>query len=253
MSRAVTPFVIVADHRTGSTLLASSLDAAPMLRCRGELFHERDFSDNQVPGLDRHAAEADAILDRAFAASEEGVLAAGFRALISHPPPSRPAWKNLWRCLARVDGLRVIYLQRRDRLAQYASLLVASQTGVFHPSPECPEPPERPRVQVERASFLRWLAETDAQRAACERALQHRPALFLGYEELAGAWGDTLSSVQRFLGVPRRELPQRKQKLETRPLEEVIVNYEQARALLERWSARAQSGAPVWTSVDLSR
>lgn len=252
MSAAVTPFVIVADHRTGSTLLATSLDAAPELRCLGELFHEQDLHDNQLSGLDRHRANAAAIVERAFSPEEGGVRAAGFRALISHPPPSRPAWANLWQCLARVGGLRVIYLQRRDRLAQYASLLVAEETGVFHPSPEQPAPAERPRVQVDPARFVRWLAETDAQRAACERALRHRPALFLSYEELADAWRQSVTAVQRFLGVPRRELPQRKHKLETRPLSEVVVNYDQARALCDRWVVCTPSGAPVWRDLSTS-
>jgi hypothetical protein len=220
------PFVIVAGLRTGSTLLSTSLDSHPSIRCYGELFHERDFPDNQVPGCDRHQLPATAVIARMLEVAEPGSTV-GFRAMLGHPGPSRPGWASLWEDLRRLPMLRVVHLERRDWLAQYASLMIAKRTGVFHPSPECPAPARRPTIRIDPEEFQRWADGEMALRSARERTLAGLPCLRVHYEDLANSWEPTIRRLLGFLDVPRTHVPQSRTKQEHRPLCDVIVNFEQ--------------------------
>jgi LPS sulfotransferase NodH len=219
------PFVIVADLRTGSTLLHSSLDRHPQVRCYGEVLHTDDLPDNGFPGVDRRVLTGREVVRRAFAA--EVVLAAGFRAMIDHPFPSTPQWSDAWDALRETIGLRVIVLNRRDRLAQYASMLVAQRTGAWHPSPGEPilRPENRPTVTIDPEAFRRWSEERNRLYVLRREQLRDKPSLDLDYESLASDWAGTIRAVQEFLSVDPLDLGQEKQVQETRPLSEVVENY----------------------------
>lgn len=218
-------FVIVADLRTGSTLLASSLNRHPQIRCYGELFHSQDLPDNRVEGLDGRRSSAARILQSALTAAEPG--ARGFKAMVFLPLPEAVAWGDAWDRLRAVPGLRVLWLHRRDRLAQYASLEVARHTGVFHPPDDdgLYSPENRPRITVEPAAFRAWVEERDALMRRRRQELDGLPALDLAYETLVSDWVRSTNRVQEFLEVDVQPLGKLKQKQERRPLTEVIANY----------------------------
>lgn len=224
------PFVIIADMRTGSTLLHSSLDAHPEVRCLGELLHTSVLPDNVPPGIDprlRGEMCGRDLVARAF--DVKAVKAAGFRAMIFLPSEEQARWQDAWNALAANKDLRVIYLTRRDQLAQYASLLVARQTGAYHPSADDPvlQPNARPRIHVDAAEFRRWRRERDELFDVRRARLEGKPSLEIDYERLTNDWDGTIGAAQEFLGVARIALGQVKQKQERRPLSEVIVNYDQ--------------------------
>src|SRR5690606_16997605 len=218
-------FVIVADLRTGSTLLASSLDRHPDVRCYGELFHSEDLPDNRVEGVGRDSASAEALLRALFRGT--GERACGFKMMTFLPLASEARWPDAWERLRAVPGLRVLWLTRRDRLAQYASLEVARRTGVYHPHDDdrLYRPEHRPTIAVDPAAFLAWVAERDALLERRRRELEGLPALELAYEDLAERWDTTLARVQAFLEVPGVPVEPAKRKQEGRSLAEVIRNY----------------------------
>jgi LPS sulfotransferase NodH len=226
----MTPFAIVADLRTGSTLLSSSLDRHPDVRCFGELLHPADLADNVPEGADRHGSSGRALVGRVFASP--GVAAAGFRAMVFLPLPEQPRWADAWDELAATPGLRVIYLVRRDVVAQYASLLVAARLGAYHPAPGDPAltPANRPTLRLERDELLAW-AQERARLLELRRAqLAGKTALELTYEQLAGDWPDAIARAQAFLGVTPLPLAPAKEKQERRALREVVANYDELRA-----------------------
>ena len=223
---APVPFVIVADVRTGSTMLSSTLERHPAIRCRGELFHPEDFPDNQVPGGPRHALTAETLIERAF--SDRSAQAEGFRAMVFHPDPEvRPRWTHAWDVLAARPGLRVIFLWRRDPLAQLASWTIARETGCFTPPPGDPlyEAGNRPRVRIAPDELRRWTDDRVRLYARRREQLRGRPALDLTYEDLTGHWAESIERIEDFLGVAHQPLEPAKLKQEHRPLSESVVNY----------------------------
>ncbi len=235
---AATAFVIVADLRTGSTVLSSTLDRHPQIRCRGELFHPDDFPDNQLPGESRPALSGRALVARALA--DDDVRAAGFRAMVFHPDAAvRPQWAGAWDGLAGHRGLRVIELRRRDALAQLASLTIAQETGRFTPHPDDPlyDPQHRPRVHLDPDALRHWIDERARLYAQRRAQLQGHPMLELTYEQLADEWASTMLRIQDFLGVDPQPLSPAKQKQEQRPLHEMILNYDELAVVIDEASS----------------
>lgn len=228
----MTPFVIVADLRTGSTLLATSLDRHPQIRCYGELFHSEDLPDTRIEGLDRRNASAEKILRHAF--DGNGSRACGFKSMTFLPID--PRWRDAWERLCAVPGLRVLWLTRCDRLAQYASLEVARHTGVFHPDDDdgLYRPENRPSITIDAAAFRAWVKEREALLGRRRSELDGLPALELDYETLTADWPQSTARVQEFLGVEMTPIRQLKNKQERRPLAEVIANYDELAAGLVR-------------------
>lgn len=242
-----TPFVIVADLRTGSTLLSATLNQHPQIRCRGELFHPEDFPDNPLPGVSRHALSGPDLVAQALA--DNDVRAAGFRAMVFHPDrTARPQWVGAWRALASHPGLRVIVLQRRDPLAQFASLTIAQQTGRYNPHPGDPlyDPEQRPRIHLDPAAVRQWIDERARLYADCRALLQGHPTLEFDYEQLADAWDETIARIEEFLGVDRQPLTPAKQKQEQRPLPEMILNYEELAGVIDE----AGGGQEPWVTMN---
>ncbi len=233
------PFAIVADLRTGSTLLSTSLDRHPQVRCYGELFHPQDLCDNRVDGLDRARASAAMILRSALCSGRRGVR--GFKAMTFLPLPDASRWHDAWQQLGVLPGLKVLWLARRDRLAQYASLEVARCTGVFHPHDHdrLYAARHRPTVTLDPAAFRAWVEERDALLAQRRRQLDGLPALELDYETLTGDWHRSLARVQAFLEVDVLPIEPMKRKQESRPLAEVIENYEELTATLPEALSRS--------------
>ena len=220
------PFVIVADLRTGSTLLSSSLHQHPQVRCLGELFHTSTFPDNDLPGHDRLALSGRQVVRQAFAGD---VQAAGFRAMIFLPLPDRPQWADSWDALRDTPDLRVISLLRGDKLAQYASVLIADRLRVWHPSPGDPvlDAENRPTVRIDPADFHRW---RDEREDLLQRRLEQLAAsrlLEIEYETLVEDWPGTIHDVQTFLGVDPFPLAPSRQKQERRPIHEIVENYDE--------------------------
>lgn len=223
----MTPFVIAADLRTGSTLLSTSLQHHPEIRCYGELFHTEDFPDNQLEQYDRHHLDAREVIQKAFA--PEGYKAIGFRSMVFLPFPSRPGWADVWERLSEMENLHVIYLTRKDHLAQYASLLVAQETGIFHPPPDDPilKPENRPTITITPEELTWWIEEREKLYTRRREQLRGKPSFELEYECLIADWTEVMHEVQEFLGVTPTALEKMKDKQERRPLSAIITNFDE--------------------------
>lgn len=228
------PFVIMADLRSGSTLLSSSLNRHPQIRCYGELFHPDTLPDNQIPGQDRHALSAGEIMQQVFRLNEEKAI--GFKAMIFLPMPSQSHWKDAWNVLKSRQDLHVIHLLRLDQLAAYTSALIAQKTGVFHPHHGDPlyRPENRPSVHIDPERYIQWRTDRERLFYMRSRFMRGKPSFTMTYEKLTESWETTIRDVQRFLTVDPIALKPEKQKQETRPLSEAILNYEQLTGHLEK-------------------
>lgn len=225
-----TPFLLVADLRTGSTLLATALNQHPQIRCRGELFHPEDLADNQFPGVTRQALSSRELIARAL--NSDDVHAVGFRAIISHPNVSeQPQWADAWDIFRTWAALRVIFLRRRDPLAQYASICIAQKTGYFHPEPQNSVlvPENRPKLHIDLEVLQQWIQERERLCALRRAQLEGKLSLEVKYEALTNDWSEQMQRIQNFLQVEPRPLAPVKRKQEQRPLSEVILNYEECR------------------------
>jgi LPS sulfotransferase NodH len=185
-------FAILAEGRSGSNWLVSLLAAHPACYCHGELFlpsfpRARDGLSN-LAFLEQQMASG---------AAQAGKTHVGFKHLATFDPAVAAA-------VAADPRYKVIFLRRRDRLAQYASLLIARRTEAWVARAGDGGPPGQPRVTFEVRGFMDHCRAAEGAFKA-ERALLRaagRGALELTYEELEAGTG--LGRVLDFLGLPAR-------------------------------------------------
>lgn len=224
-------FVILAEARSGSGWLASLLKSHPACDCFDELFHPegvqggRRVSEAGVSVRERDA-DPPGFLDRLFetALAVPGVTHVGYKHIIGVAP-------EVLRRLLRERGLRVLLLIRRDRLAQYASLLTARRTGIWAQFPHF-EPPPPPALRFEARGFLDFCRARDAELAAARRLLAdcRAPVHETTYEALAA--GESLEPLLAHLGLKTQvALQSRYIRQDERPAAERFENAGRARRL----------------------
>ncbi len=273
--RDYTPFVIVCNIRTGSTMLTDYLDNHPAVLCFFELFH-RDM--RGVPfgcdGFRRRGADPRvvtlrnedpaAFLDREiFRPVPRGYRAVGFKLLYTQAhrsgqwwfderyrhwwngAGSKPPWEKAvsdpWGYLDTRRDVRILHLTRRNLLRQVLSGATAHATAKWGigASGGAPMKDERVVVRLDPDELaidfegLNRLTEEARARFASHRVLE------LTYEDLAAAPEVQLRRVQDFLGLPHRPVSTRTRKLATRPLADVIGNYDE---LQKRFAATPHAG-----------
>lgn len=229
MKRSGARFVLVANGRTGSTLLADLLRSHPAIQCEDEVLNETRWR-----GMHRPLGW----LARAFP-----MPYLGWRARRATRPVYGFKLKTGGQVygLGRVlDGLhrrgwRLIHLHRRDALQQALSWSVAQASGRWQTTAGQPGEPHPVTLEVE--GFLRDLRTCVKDRQALAGAMRHLPHLPLVYEadlESAEQWPATTARVCAWLGVAPVPLGSRHVKTWDRPYAEVVTNHAEVMAAVAR-------------------
>lgn len=255
-------FMILADARTGSNLLAQALDSHPRIRCFREVFNWTVPSiDFGVDGFDPGDREAIALRqsdplrflsERIFGDAPAGVHAVGFKLIYAH------IWgyPGLLEGLVADTELDILHLHRRNHLRKLVSLRLAERSGEWvrdgrytgagmpgvartlrHPVGALRRALRRVRAGRARSTPLRLTIDE------CRRfffraswAEQHFAELFAGhrthdiwYRELLATRTEALAAVEDFLGVEHAPVTISLQRQNPAPLEDLIENYDEVR------------------------
>ncbi|MEM6775056.1 MAG: hypothetical protein AAF640_09420 [Pseudomonadota bacterium] len=214
--KPATRFVIFSRARSGSTLLVDLMNSSPDLFCDGELFVERPLFPREF------------IRSRA-AVRRESVF--GFK-LLSYQMfqvlPERYRFSFLpW--LSQNQGYRIIYLRRRDTLAQEVSNVLAHQRKLFqHRSGRGDEAPKTQELDITR--LMGWLGGNLRYAEYENQVLENLDHLSLIYEDdlLDGQrHQQTLNQALDYLELDPCEARTSLEKISVRPLRESLSNYEE--------------------------
>ena len=194
-------FLIVGQPRSGTTYLQTLLNAHDQVHCRGELFDPWQIDDNgsKTAGLDAVIArDRDPLgfMDRMLAGEGMPEVAdlrlLGAKVLFQHHPalfsqfvPQRPR-------------LKLIYVTRDNKLAQFASGRQVAKTGQWTATTPAPLPPKIEAAPFWTASECNRLVNEDFLLRAWLETLVN-PVLTVSYAGLFAA--DFKRQVQEFLGV----------------------------------------------------
>jgi hypothetical protein len=220
MSHTETRFVIVANGRTGSTLLADLLRSHPAIQCEGEILNERRWRGGCRPlGWLARSFPMPYLAWRAGRALKPVY---GFKLKTGGQVCDLGGTLHS----LRRRGWRLICLSRRDALQQTFSWAVAQATGLWQRTAGGEAPPQR--VVLDAASFLRDLQTCVDDRQALAGLLRPLPHLPLIYEDdlqRSDRWPATGARLCAFLGVASAPLTSRIAKTWERPYTEVVTNY----------------------------
>jgi hypothetical protein len=214
-------FVIYASGRTGSTLLTSSLDSHPRIRCADEILN-RPLLD-PVGYCDAHS--------RRDAAEAFGCHVKPEQHLMRLHGYDQPG--SFLAALAG-QGWRVVHLIRRDGLAHSISLQVARRTRIWHRRGEARDEP-LPRFSLDVGETVRRVAKRQARIEAQRRAVAPFDPFRLSYEDdllEPDRRQARLADLQRWLGIEVAPLSSPLRKSAPRDPWSLIENAEEVRAAL---------------------
>ncbi len=260
-----TRFLILAQARTGSTMLVRALNSHPNVRCFGEVLNTaRDLILYGVQGYDNYDPRDRELRDRDFKAflrtriytpDGEGISATGFKLLYGQfrDFPGLQDW------LTQETSIRVIHLKRRNLLRQLVSLKLAFTTGVWvdnrrsklslanlakavrHPPRAAawlgrrlrpPRPAQQATsrlVAVSAEELFDFIVRSNVRAARYDDLFSHHNVLTLFYEDMVERRDDVFAQAQEFLGVKPAPLTIDTRKQNPQPLAELIANYEELR------------------------
>lgn len=216
-------FIICSSRRCGSHMLATALDQHPDLKVAGEVLVRPE----RYGVFEDLAAEGQPCITMEDAWSKYN----GFINQRDHTNP----W--VWNYVAGLSDVIFISLKRRNILATLVSEKVAAATKVWmvrvDPTtasiPSGIAPDYTPEVQVtvtfeEAKQFINKVRRLYEEIDNKVMNFRH-PFLELYYEDLLESWHHWLTITQFYLGVDAISLAPATQRQETRPLCEVIENY----------------------------
>ena len=226
-------FVIIGSARCGSTLLTGLLNNHSQALAFGEIFRAQDTIGWDIPPfLDRQAPDLLALYQSdpvAFLQSQvfrrwpRNYAAVGFKLFYYHA--RTPAHATVWTHLAVNEDLSIVHAKRRNLLAQYYSLQLAHKTDVWSIQRPPTEKPAAIHLDVQACrEYVAWIREREEE---CERLFKGHAIRDLYYEDLVADQEREMAEIQGFLGLRREKLSPKTIRQRTRPLGELIVNYEE--------------------------
>lgn len=218
-------FVIIGQGRCGSNLLKFSLKQNSFVSVVGELYNKNVYSD--VFEFDG-ARRAKQFYETELA--KDSITAAGFK-LFAHQATRRPA-KSVWRYLIK-EKVQVIHLERRNKVDRLISLEVANATGAFL------KRSENDAYHVHQLEFpVNWWRDRIKKDYEIEAQLSERfsrnPYLHIYYEDLIADWSEQVGKIQRFLGVPVKEIDKAIEKQESKLKSDRLKNYNELVSAFEK-------------------
>ena len=212
----VVPFVVLASPRTGSNLLLERLTSQwRTVRSDGETFSTPVRGSSTVNGLIRSSYFLDS----------------GHRFVGCKIMASQIDDVDL-EVVLKLEGLRVIVLERRNVIRQFVSLKVALADGVFsQPVGTNRSSPSARRVVVEIGELLRYREQWKDWQARFLRATVELPTLHIYYEDLEANVDHEIGRVASFLGLgePDDPVPPQLRRQNPEPLSELIANFDELR------------------------
>lgn len=258
-------FIVLAEARTGSNMLARALNSNPSITCFNEIFNFAfDAILYAVEGYDGSNAQDQALRKQDFRAFLRE------RIYCRHPEEiGAVGWKLLYRQCWGYPGLLehlvedreicVLHLRRRNVLKRLVSLKLAEATGVWADLPK-PRPQltlamvlraaRRPlraatklpklmqlakprqkapglRVSVSKDELFKSIIVAKSTAARFDDLFRDHQILTLFYEELVEHREEVFCQVQEFLGVEPGLLTVNLVKQNPEPLPELLENYDE--------------------------
>lgn len=234
-------FIVLAHHRSGSSMLISTLRKHPEAVVFGELFVPEKVGLNvpdYIPSAELEKIRNEdpiKFLDQfIFSSYNENRKIVGFKLF-----PIQIYFNQLneiWHWIEDHPEVKIIFLDRVNKLATLASLEIATKTGIFGIKDAKSRPQEQIYLDPEYCQMQFELFKKLEEKAL--KCIARHNILEITYEELSANPNHWIGTCQEFLGLTFTELEITSIKKEIRPLSQVINNYNTLKTHFEstQWS-----------------
>lgn len=214
-----THFILLANIRTGSTLLASLLNAHPDICCDGERFADASFS----------AEAAHQHLQQRIAQTTTAAYGFIFRLGQIHDASQSLSHHFLNTLVA--NGWRILFLRRENLMRQALSRLVAQQHATWHIS----ERTALPAIPIDCTKLLATMRRFEISNALYAQWTRAVPHTALVYEhDLRDAHHHqaTVNRICKTLSLPNKRVTTKLTRSTAPHLRDVVTNYDEVVACL---------------------
>lgn len=224
-------FMILAQPRTGSSMLIGTLRKHPQIMGFGEIFnHKRTifnidgYENSSKPLLYlRNKYPINFLEHYIFSSYQNDTKAVGFKLL--QDQINNRHLRCVWNWLEQNQDIKIIFLMRKDFLASYASLLLAQRTGKYGIKDQSQR--DHTTLTIDYEECLQVFHHTKKQEENLLRLFRNHDLLKITYEELVENLDKSFALLQDFLKVDLHLLKVLSVKQEVRNLSDVINNYEE--------------------------
>ena len=233
-----TKFIILGRARTGSNFLASMLRSHGEIICFGELFHfRRETIRWDHPGFEV-TPETLALRDRdplafidtrVFGDVPQSVKAVGFKLFYNQ---AQDDFRSVWNYLKAQKDCKVIHIRRRNIVRVHLSEKLADKTQRWVILRD-DDAHQDVAVELAFSDCLRTFEHMEECIERYQRFFADHDVLDVFYEELVSNTDVETDRIQRFLGVPPRQLLARTRKQVRQPLTTMIRNYDELKRQCE--------------------
>lgn len=205
-----TRFVLLAQQRTGSTMLGTCIKSHPQAHCFSELLNRKEpmfFSDglrNSDPILKafRNRFPSAFINEFIFGGYNDRLKAIGFQLFPEHVRNTR--FTNIWQALVADPSVSFIHLKRRNKLAAEISRQKAIQTGEWSRSGNSRS--GTGKLQLDPQTVVRGMLEREKGEAFFDASLRGARSIAVTYEDVLTQMDNEMSKLQAFLGIEETAL-----------------------------------------------
>jgi LPS sulfotransferase NodH len=198
-----TRFLILASARTGSTLLARSLNRHSQIVAYGEILRDKGFFPARFVEFGRsqglYQIDPVAFLERkVYRKYPQDVAAVGFKIFYGHAPRDTAWGQAVWKTLTEQKTIKVLHLKRRNLLRAHLSRQQAAETREWiHYSAGR----SNHAVTLSYSDTLAHFTRTRQQEMEYAALFAGHPVIDVYYEDLAAVFENEMARLQAFLGV----------------------------------------------------
>ncbi|KLD76117.1 sulfotransferase [Xanthomonas hyacinthi] len=222
-------FVIVSTPRSGTHLLRTLLGSHPCIEMHGEAFNR--FGQHLLPYSVQNST-AQQILERhLFRPYFEYVEAVGF--VLFRDLDTEWAGVNVWETLADLGDLKIVLLDRRNRLAQLVSLKKSLLDHVWYVGRDDKRWREQISLSISRDELVDFIDRDLANRAEFLERFDRHEIFPIEYEDLLTKPASVHAKLLAFLGVSSARLQPGTGKKETSSVSSTVDNNDQLRSELK--------------------
>lgn len=222
-SKNYTPFVILSEPRSGSTMLHTYLNSHPQIKSYGEVLREHveanGIATETIPYIE----------SLAFKPHTRALKAIGLKLFYEYYED--PRYSKSFNYVVNRKAVKILYLIRRDILKVYVSLKIAQKTNVWSSVKSAGNEP-RPQITIDHNDYIRFREEHLRHRRLFVTLLKGHPLLEVAYEDLVENPQPVLKSIQQFLGVKPKTLFTLLKQQNPGSVASLITNYDEVKDIV---------------------
>jgi LPS sulfotransferase NodH len=224
-------FIILFDHRCGSTVIREALDSHSSLKVLDEIFCWTCDDMNNIREYYAQNLQIEKKIDINFDITPiiEKIFQDynGFKILRDQIHKNNPAWKYLR------NNSKQIFLYRKNKVKQFISFTRCYRSKIWHVRHnESKQPEDKIYVDIEEMAL--FIENSYKQEKFFKNFF--KDFISISYEDIQNDIHDVLYKIQNFLEIQPENLKINLQKINTKPLSEVVSNYNE----LKNWCSKTK-------------